>query len=174
MVEQPIIRLNEADLSGANLSGMQLFEANLEGVILTDADLSKATLCQLMRGSASWESAVERGGNWYDLMQPVVTSDLSSANLSSAVLEQATLVGCNLTFSNFAGANLNDLNEADLRAAELREARNLTQAQIDQAYRASGGQDYIRNTQLPKPLQAPEAWNTLLSQQIAEREATSN
>ena len=150
---------------------MQLFEANLEGVILTDADLSKATLCQLMGGSASWESAVERGGNWYDLMQPVVTSDLSSANLSSAVLEQATLVGCNLTFSNFARANL---NEADLRAAELREARNLTQAQIDQAYRASGGQDYIRNTQLPKPLQAPEAWNTLLSQQIAEREATSN
>jgi Pentapeptide repeats (8 copies) len=105
------------------------------------------------------------------LCKPLSLPTCRAANLSSAVLEQATLVGCNLTFSNFAGANL---NEADLRAAELREARNLTQAQIDQAYRASGGQDYIRNTQLPKPLQAPEAWNTLLSQQIAEREATSN
>jgi len=162
----PVIRLNTADLSNANLSRMEMFDANLDGVILRDADLSGAKLCQLRGQVASWLNAIPMGGDFNDLLQPSSASSLSRADLGGAVLRQTTLVGCDLIFSDFVGAKL---DEADLRAADLQAAQNLTQEQIEQAYGSSGWQKYMRDTKLPEGLRMPEAWTKLLSQQKKER-----
>jgi uncharacterized protein YjbI with pentapeptide repeats len=164
--EQPVISLHGADVSGANLVDMDLRNINLSNVNLSGADMSRAKLMSLHVSSAAWVRAGEREGVWDDLGQPDESSDLSSANLSRAILWHTHLTGCNLIFADFADAKLDG---TDLRAADLREALNLTQEQINQAYGSSGQQQYMLDTQLPDHLEAPEAWNNLLSQQRRER-----
>jgi hypothetical protein len=80
---------NNANLSGANLSGADLSWANLSG-----ADLSWANL------------------SWANLSG----ADLSAANLLWANLSGANLSGANLSAANLSGANLSG---ADLSAANL-------------------------------------------------------
>jgi uncharacterized protein YjbI with pentapeptide repeats len=95
------------NLSGADLSGIDLSYANLRGANLSDADLSEANL--------GW--ARMRGAN------------LSYANLSGAKLPIAMLHRALLGEADLRGADLNradlsgaDLTRADLRWADLRDA----------------------------------------------------
>ena len=76
--------LSGANLSGANLSGANLYGANLSGANLSVADLSGANLS---------------------------VADLSGANLSVANLSGAALSGANLSGANLSGA---ELSRADL------------------------------------------------------------
>jgi hypothetical protein len=82
-------------------------------------------------------------------------ADLSNADLSDARLDGANLSGADLgeavlDRADFAGANLGRVN---LAGASLREARNLTQAQIDEALG-----DTL--TVLPPHLKRPEGWGS--------------
>ena len=81
----------EADLSGANLRGANLYEANLINAELTGANLYEANLFE---------------------------ADLSGANLRGANLCEADLTNAELTGANLYEA---DLRGADLREADLRE-----------------------------------------------------
>ncbi len=76
----------DADLSGADLSGLMLSDLRLDGASLRGADLSGARLVQV---------------------------DLSFADLTGADLSGARLEGCDLTGATLAGADLSDLTRID-------------------------------------------------------------
>lgn len=162
-----IVELRGADFSRADLTSVQIWDANLDGVNLSEADLSRASMCSFHAHSASMQEAVARGSTdlFEDSMIPYRSTSLSGANLSDAMLRRARLAGCNLLSANFDGA---DLTQSDLRGTDLRLTKNLTQEQIDSAFGSSGRQKYMPDTLLPDHLTAPEAWKKLLSQQIAK------
>lgn len=167
--KQPVISLRGADLTGANLARMGLSGSNLSGADLSGADLSGASFCDFHGSGASWLKAVERGGGWEDLMDPMTTSDLSLTKLRGAVLRRTLLCGSNLLGADFADAVFDG---TDVRGGtNLGIAKNLTQQQIEQAYGSSGDQEYMPDTLLPDHLEAPEAWRKLLSQQQEDRVA---
>jgi hypothetical protein len=91
--------LRVANLSGADLSGANLRDANLRVANLRGADLSGANL---------------RGAN-------LRVADLSGADLRGANLRGANLSGADLRVANLSGANLHsaNLSGADLRVANL-------------------------------------------------------
>ena len=91
-----------ADLSGANLYGANLYEADL-----SEADLSGANLYE-----ADLSEADLSGANLYE-------ADLSEADLSGASLSGADLSGANLYEANLYEASLSG---ADLSGANLYEA----------------------------------------------------
>jgi uncharacterized protein YjbI with pentapeptide repeats len=131
-LNNPSLKVYEADLRGSNLSGMtflgidirysdlsasdlrnsNLSFSNLNGINLSSAHLSSSKLIH----SILW------GAN-------LVRADLSKGNLSCADLTFANLSFSNLCFTNLWGAIL--IN-SDLRGADLRGA-NLTNAQLDNA-----------------------------------------
>lgn len=80
--------LSSATLSQANLTNADLTGANLEGAVLNSANLSGASLTGANLKSASLENA-----------------DLSFAGFISANLEAANLKDAKLQFTNFRGAN---------------------------------------------------------------------
>ena len=93
-------------------------------------------------------------------------ADLSEADLSDARLEGANLSGADLSEAlleraNFAGARLGGAN---LSGASLAEARNLTQAQIDEALG-----DAL--TVLPEHLSRPAGWGGAVSQMVSGHQA---
>ena len=90
--------VEEANLSGANLSGANLSGANLSGADLRGANLSGADL-----------SGANLSG-----------ADLSEANLSGADLSEANLSGADLRRADLSEANL---RRADLSEAELYNAK---------------------------------------------------
>lgn len=146
------IRLTEAYLSGANLSGAKLRRSdmwgtslnsallgasdlreanlagsNLENTILEQADLTGADLRgALMKDAdlerASMDSADLRGVN-------LIGADLQYASLRHARLERSTLIGANLRGANLEGASL---ERCLLEGANL-EGANLTGAKLDGA-----------------------------------------
>ncbi len=86
--------LSGVDLSGANLSGVDLNGADLSGVDLNGADLSKADLSEADLSGANLR--------WANLSE----ADLSEADLSGANLRWANLSGANLRWANLSGADL--------------------------------------------------------------------
>ncbi len=96
--------LSDADLEGVDLSDARLNEANLSGARLSKANLSHADLygCDLA-------DAILRN------------ADLRSANLESAWLVGADLRGADLQDSKLVGANFDgaDLRDANLRGAVI-------------------------------------------------------
>jgi Pentapeptide repeats (8 copies) len=113
------------DLSGADLSGMNLNRADLSG-----AKLSKANL--------SWANFSKANLSWADLGEPgPIGANLSLINLSGADLSKA-----DLSRADLSGADLNGaiLNGADLREANFSEAK-LSGAVIneDTQYRQARG-----------------------------------
>jgi uncharacterized protein YjbI with pentapeptide repeats len=125
--------LSGANLLGANLTGANLVGANLIRVDLTGADLSGANL-----GLADLTGAYLSGANLTGAN--LGRTNLRGADLSSANLRSATLVGANLSGSypigaDLAGANLSgaNLRGADLTRAKLTGAKNLIQAQLNEA-----------------------------------------
>lgn len=109
-----------------NLSSTRLRHASLRFATLTGADLSAADL---------WDA---------DLSD----ARLDRANLSGADLTEALLDRADFACAKLVGANLS--------SASLLEARNLTQAQIDEAMGDS-------STVLPAHLTRPAAWTGSVS-----------
>jgi len=91
-----------ADLSEANLRGVNLSWADLRNANFSWADLTGANLF---------------GANFSG-------ADFCKAKLRGANLEEASLMGTNFSWANLFGANLReaDLREANLDGADLREA----------------------------------------------------
>jgi hypothetical protein len=102
---------------------VNLGEANIPRAILNAADLSDAFLFQTDL------TGIE-----------LINADLSGADLFLATLSYASLMGANLSGANLSGANLSganlllaDLSGTILIRVDLSDAKNLTQAQLDQA-----------------------------------------
>ena len=89
-------RLSGADLAGADLTDANLSYANLRGADLTGADLIRANLRGACLYGANLIVANLRGAN------------LRGANLIVANLRGANLRGANLTHATLIGANLTD------------------------------------------------------------------
>jgi uncharacterized protein YjbI with pentapeptide repeats len=135
----PIIRLESADLSGANLSdpdevslgcglscydpgqvvnlrGADLAFANLTNAQLYRADLRDANLRGANLGDADLRGAGLKDANLY-------RSNLLGTNLSGAWLEDAGLLGANLRGADLHGADSSDpVTRANLRSADLSDA----------------------------------------------------
>jgi uncharacterized protein YjbI with pentapeptide repeats len=107
----------EANLSGADLSGADLSRANLSG-----ADLSRADLREAYLSGANLREANLREAN-------LSRADLRETDLSGAYLSEADLFGANLFGANLREANL---SEADLSKAYLSKA-NLSKANLSGA-----------------------------------------
>jgi uncharacterized protein YjbI with pentapeptide repeats len=120
--------LNEANLNRANLIGADLNEANLNRANLIGADLNEANLIGAYLNGADLNRADLNGA---DLNR----ADLNEANLNRANLIGAYLNGANLNRANLNRANLDgaDLNGANLYGAYLNRA-NLNRAYLNRAY----------------------------------------
>ena len=134
------VNLHDADLSDAKLRYAYLGDADLSGVNLHDADLSGAKLrdaylCDADLSGANLHDADLRGAN-------LRGANFNGADLSDAELRDVYLSGANLSGANFSGANLRDaylrdaylcdadlsgadLRYADLRYADLHDAKNV-------------------------------------------------
>jgi hypothetical protein len=114
---------NHADLRGAKLIHATLTRANLSDANLSGADLTVANLVTAILMRADLTNA--------DLN----TAGLGLADLRGASLRGAVLSGANLSRAFLNGANLEraNLERANLSHADLSEAKDLTQAQLDQA-----------------------------------------
>jgi uncharacterized protein YjbI with pentapeptide repeats len=97
-----------ADLSGANLSRVDLSFANLRGANLVGADLTFAVLRRANLSNASLATCVPQP----DFSVRCNAADLSHANLTRASLTGATLFGANLTFAILRRANLSNASLA--------------------------------------------------------------
>ncbi len=106
------IDLQKANLSHSNLSGVDLSKMNLGGADLSYADLSNAKLHQVNLADANLDHANLTNAQ---LQQ----TDLSRANLNFAILTQANLQQAILTRTNLTCANL---NQADLTRSTFTEA----------------------------------------------------
>jgi len=111
------VDLAGANLTGANLSEAELIEANLTGANLVQATFMRADLAGANLSMANLSEA--------DLIETDLRrTNLAKANLAGAYLLQAkvmraALVGANLTGANLSGA---DLRRADLTGASLVQA----------------------------------------------------
>ena len=103
--------LTQADLQGANLTQANLQEANLQWANLFQANLQRANLTQANLQEATLQ--------WANLFQ----ANLQEANLQWANLWGADLWGANLQWANLQGANLTQANlqEANLQRAYLQD-----------------------------------------------------
>ena len=111
--------LFSANFSGADLSRSQLIEANLFNAILVDADLSSAILFRADLSEAALQSA-----------------NLSNATLASANLSRTTLAFVNLSNAELSGANLSGaiFTRAKLTGANLSGVTGLTQRYLNQCH----------------------------------------
>jgi uncharacterized protein YjbI with pentapeptide repeats len=124
----PIVLLNKADFTFANLEnsfliGVNLFGANLESANLNFAHLNFAHLKSANLNFARLESVKLNGAN-------LLGTILYSANLESANLNGANLLGTMLYSANLENANL---KSANLKSAILYNTKNLTNQQIKSA-----------------------------------------
>lgn len=115
----PDIRLERAELYGANLRFAYLENAILTDALLAHAKLTKASLMGVKLTNASLRNAHMEGANLMDV-------DLSSANLAGSDLRRVILSGAVLKGANIKGAVLID---ADLKGADL-EGAILTDANL--------------------------------------------
>jgi hypothetical protein len=118
-MERP--NLSEADLSGANLSRVDVspssntISVDLSGANLARANLTRANLCGARLSAAYLDEANLKDAN-------LTGANLSESKLSLANLSGATLVSSVLIGADLSGANLtlSDLREADFAGAHLR------------------------------------------------------
>jgi uncharacterized protein YjbI with pentapeptide repeats len=124
---KPGADLTGADLSYANLPGVNLENASLHQADLTETDLSGANL-----RNATLDEAISRRANLSNVKARLITGN-------AAVLIQADLTGAELILSSFYEANLYQakLIDADLRQANLNYSRlinaDLTRANLADA-----------------------------------------
>ncbi|NJP08295.1 MAG: pentapeptide repeat-containing protein [Leptolyngbyaceae cyanobacterium RU_5_1] len=130
------------DLTGANLSSVNLSLADFERVNLSQSNLKWANLSQ---ANLKWATFSQTNLKWANLSQANLSqsnlkwTDLSQANLSQANLVLVDLSQTNLSQATFIKADLRnaDLSLADLSGADLTEANlsgaNLTGANLNQS-----------------------------------------
>lgn len=95
--------LSKLNLTGANLRGADLSSATLSQANLTNADLTGANLEAAILNSANLSGASLTGANLKSAS--LENADLSYAGFISANLEAANLKDAKLQFTNFRGAN---------------------------------------------------------------------
>jgi len=100
------VQLEGAHLDGANLNGVQLEGAHLDGANLNDAQLTFANLNKAHLNGVQLEGAHLDGANLND-------AQLTFANLNKAHLEGAQLEGANLDFAQVSKAKLSYANLTD-------------------------------------------------------------
>ena len=120
---------------------------DLQGAFLQHAYLPRVNFRVAELWQANLQRAFLRGADFYDA--DLSKAILNGATLSVANLQIARLHNADLRRANLEGANLRGAN---LEGADLRGARNLTQAQIEEAL---GNKD----TRLPEGLQRPAEWS---------------
>jgi len=109
--------LDESNLSGSSLSGARLAAASLERVVAVDAQFREAAMSDARLSAANLENADFHSA---DLNGATLDDTiLIRANFESANLSLATLARANLTEARLVGAKMNDadLSETDLRGA---------------------------------------------------------
>jgi uncharacterized protein YjbI with pentapeptide repeats len=114
----------ELPLEAVNLTNCNLLRCDLSRTDLTCAGLSNAVISE---SNLSFASLVDSNCHSTSFSR----SNLSYASLTNANLEKASLRGATLDGANLEGTNLAETN---LSGASLTRARNLTQAQIDEAF----------------------------------------
>jgi hypothetical protein len=134
-IQEHIVRLDnsnlsKADLRGANLDSFDLHGTDLSGADLIDARLPWSYLPYAKLNGANLRGAYLRG----DPDQSGDDADLSDADLSDANLSEADLSYDNLSNANLQGANLTD---AVLRGTNLSNAK-VTSEQLAQAKSLEG------------------------------------
>jgi uncharacterized protein YjbI with pentapeptide repeats len=143
-IQEHIVRLDnsnlsKADLRGANLDSFDLHGTDLSGADLRDARLPWSYLPYAKLNGANLRGAYLRG----DPDQSGDDADLSDADLSDANLSEADLSYDNLSSANLQGANLTDavlrgtnLSNAKVTSEQLAEAKSLEGATMpnDQKY----------------------------------------
>jgi uncharacterized protein YjbI with pentapeptide repeats len=102
-LEQTFIKLDQADLRGANLSGAHLTSTDLREADLSGADLREAVLSSANLYKADLREADLRGAN-------LSGADLSGTELISANLSSANLRGAVLTLANLSKVDFSRLN----------------------------------------------------------------
>lgn len=135
------------DLSGANLRGVDLVEAQLSRANFRQADLSNSILLEAnLSHTILWGANLSHANLWKanlsgaDISQNANLSHavLTNANLSDASLFLANLSGAGLQGANLAGVSLSraNLTGANLRGADLTRvhlaAANLTGANLSE------------------------------------------
>ena len=132
-IQEHIVRLDnsnlsKADLRGANLDSFDLHGTDLSGADLRDARLPWSYLPYAKLNGANLRGAYLRG----DPDQSGDDADLSDADLSDAKLSEADLSYDNLSSANLQGANLTDavlrgtnLSNAKVTSEQLAEAKSL-------------------------------------------------
>lgn len=144
--------------SGPDLSGINLFHAEMNWIELYRANLNKAYLSRAILNNAGlFQATLYRTNLRY--------ADLTEANLREADLREADLGGANLTKADLRKANLHGtilratiLLETDVRGVDLRQVVELTQKQV---HSMKGDE----NTLLPKGL-TRHAW--MLREDVSE------
>lgn len=139
------------NLSNADLSRMDLQEANFSLTNLTGSKFNRSNLAHANFSSANLSKA---SFNNADLSH----SDFTRCDLGKAILRNANLTSSDffeakLHETNLAGANINGatLYMTSLDGAKLRLALGLTQEQLE----TSGG---TVDTKLPDSVQMPKKW----------------
>src|SRR6266567_2934615 len=117
--DNPIISLELADLSEADLTKADLRGANLDRADLRGANLSEATLDEANLGGAS---LIETNLTEANLYKAKLHGDLTKAVLYKAYLREANLRACNLREANLSEANLTGAKVYDY---QLRQAKSL-------------------------------------------------
>ncbi|WP_051249762.1 pentapeptide repeat-containing protein [Maridesulfovibrio zosterae] len=97
--------LNGADLSGINLSRANLNSADLRGTNLSNAILARAELKNIMLLGANLEGANLNAANLTGAI--LIRSDLKNATLIGAILNNANLIGANLSNATIHAGHFN-------------------------------------------------------------------
>ena len=113
--------LSGVDLSDANLRGADLRYANLSGAYIEGANLYGAILYGVNLGCANLRYTDLRGANLKSAYLRNV--NLGCADLSGADLRNANLWNADLRYTNLSGANLGcaNLSGANLKSADLKD-----------------------------------------------------
>jgi len=125
--------LSEADLTGLNLNDAEFQSTNLSRAVLVDVTLRQTNFIRANLHKATFSPSpplydcVLREVNLSDVDLTQVTlegKDLTAANFSGSSLQRSDLSKSTLLFAQLEGADLRDsrMNGADLRGANLRRA----------------------------------------------------
>jgi hypothetical protein len=142
-IKDALEKNNGADLSGANLSRVNLSGANLSRVNLSRADLYGANLSRVNLSRADLYGANLSRADLYGA--DLTDADLYGADLSGANLSRANLYGVNLSRVNLYGA---DLSRADLYGANLSRA-NLSRVNLYGANLSGANLSRVKGIKFP-------------------------
>jgi uncharacterized protein YjbI with pentapeptide repeats len=130
--------LEEADLTGTILSGAKLYDSNLtksvlKGTIFSGADLRKTNFSKAnLLGEPKFNNTDLTGAVFTEANFEGVP-DFNNANLTGANFTNAVFVGSNIGGANFEGADISktDFSGTILIKTDFRNAKNLTKEQLE-------------------------------------------